>query len=74
MEVKIWKKKNTQTQNLKKKIYMKNKSNYKREIHVKYTLRLDDKGFVEQKWQRNGKLHRGFWYGDITVDVVNDYW
>ena len=73
MEVKIQKKKkkNTQTQNLKKK-NMKNKSNYKREIHVKYTLRLDNKGFVEtkeQKWQRNAKLHKGFWYGSIYIVV-----
>ena len=28
---------------------MKNKSIYKREIHVKNTLRVDDEGFVETK-------------------------
>ena len=42
---------------------MKNKSNYKREIQRKDTLRLKDEGFVkikEQKWQRESKPHRGF--------------
>ena len=31
---------------------MKNKSNSEREIHVKNTLRLEDKGFVEIKEQK----------------------
>ena len=31
---------------------MKNKSIYKREIHVKNTLRVDDEGFVETKKQK----------------------
>ena len=53
---------------------MENKSNYKREIHVKYTWRLDDKGFVEtkeQKWQRNDKLHRGFWCCAIYIYIYS---
>ena len=49
---------------------MKNKSNSEREIHVKNTLRLEDKGFVEikeQKWHRDDKLHKGFWCGDVYI-------
>ena len=69
---------------MRKKIYkhrilkeknMKNKSSYKREIYVKDTLRLEVKGFVEtkeQKGQREGKQHGGFWCGDVFFFLINN--
>ena len=38
MEVKIWKKENTQVHSIKKRKEKKSKSNYEREIHIKGTL------------------------------------
>ena len=50
---------------------MKNKSIYKREIHVKNTLRVDDEGFVETKKQletaEKGKPHRRSWCGVVYI-------
>ena len=51
MEVKIQKKVH-KYEILKK---MKNKRNYKREIHVKDILRLEDEGLEERKKNRNEK-------------------
>lgn len=44
------KKKDIQTQNIKKKI--KEKKNHEREIHVKDTLKLEDERFIEIKEQK----------------------